>query len=1702
MKKIFLLSAILILIITLPCEAQYWIQHAGGVTIDEGIDIATDANGNSYSTGYFTGTATFGNTTLHAAGSKDIYIVKLSGNGTYRWAVRAGGGGTDMPTSIKADAQGNSYITGYFYGTAHFGTHTITSVGVQDVFIAKYDSAGTCLWAKRGGGTSSDIGNGITVDLSGNVIITGQFKDTATFGSFTLISMNGSIDVFTAKLDVNGTFLWAKKGSGPYVDRGLDVASDASGNVYVTGQFSDTIAFDAVHNNQMYNAIFLIKYNANGVEQWFRRAGGGGLDIPRGIVVDNIGNPIVAGDFQGTLTFFSAPNNTTLTATYFNRIFLVKYDALGNKLWSFVNSSDGSLTVKNLAIDGANNPYVVGNFGCRLNDYANVYGQGTFNSVGFNDIFVSKWNAIGGWQWSRQIGGRDNDNGAGIAIDTSQQVLIIGSFNQSIEFPIRVNHYLGYPNNSTLFSCYNSGYCGDNFYNNYARFNTFGNSDAFIAKAVDINRQPLDYYIRTDSSCNRNVKGVCINRFINYTQPCPDTVEFCASGELTAVPFTCDVIGPNFTYLWSTGATGSSISPVTVSGTYWVRQTSGDGCFITSDTIHVIVHPSPIIPTITDDRGFNNHATVTTPIIICPPGPVLLTGGGFDNNNQFHWSGGPLNDSILLVTTSGDHTFIIVDSFGCGSDNTVNVVLDSFLTHIIPGMRCLEDSDRNDTIFLCNGDQFNMIVFDSLTNPTAQVLCSSSIAYDPYNALNYDNPLIYWTVTPNTILYGNLTNSCLDFPHDGMHFYPSQSGWYAITATSVRATSCDTDTAVITRSIYVNLMPVPVATISGNHFICPGDSTMLIASGGITYSWDIPDNSTILNDSIWASLTGNYHLTVWNAAGCSNGTTIIINTNPQPNITMSPANGLICPNDSVQLLCSGIGTFTWQGPNGPIISSSNPIYVTESGTYFCILTDTNGCVLVSNDVEVIQYNTPYLQATPDIIFCPGDSVLLTVITNPGSIIQWNAPLSGNDFSQYVHVGDTYSCTISSCSIITNAIAVVVESNPLAHISIVGVPILCTDSSLVLYGNLGMATYYWLPDGSSYPTDTINQTGTYKLITMNPDGCIAKDSIVITTTNNAITSTFSATPLSGCNPLSVTFFNASYNANSYLWNFGDNNTSTSANPTHSYTDSGTYSVSLIAYNTNVCGTFVDTMIRSNYITVYPQAYASFIADTMIGCVPFTVNFSNNSTDATAYYWSFGDGSTSTVLNPIHTYINAGIFTDTLICFGANGCNDTAIIINYITVINPPIPISSFSANPVVACDSVTVHFINNSSNGTNFLWYFGDGTSDTTANPNHTYTSSGIYSVTLCTYSVTLCGTKVDTLIQTDFITINPSAHAAFVADTLIGCAPMSVNFINNSLHGIASHWDFGNTDTSSMTSPDYTFLTPGIYTVTLITFGAGGCNDTAILHSIEVRLLPHVISAFSADTFRGCIPLMIHFTNTSTEGIHFIWNFGDSTNSTSINPNHSYTDTGIFTVTLVAINDTSICGIIADTLTFADTIKVGDTATIHSEFWAFPIKGCTPLVVDITNKSVHGTESFWTMGNGDTSTNIFLQSAEYFRAGTYELTLITTKPNDRCYVPPDTMRIEITADSCQLTIPNIFSPNNDGYNDFFNLIVEGCTHYHLLILNRWGQKIFESFQHDFLWDGYTTAGIQAPDGTYYYILTAIDINDVPISNKGFLTLIR
>jgi hypothetical protein len=432
MKNHYLVYAAVILLQVISSEVQAqtpgfaWAKRAGGTDGDAASRTAVDASGNSYATGIFRGVASFGSVNLTSSGMADIFIAKYDASGNVLWAKQAGGSDIDASKNIAVDGSGNSYITGEFMGSATFGSTTLTSTGSYDAFIAKYDPSGNVLWAKQSGGAGLEMGRGIAVDGSGNCYITGYFDGSATFGSTTLTS-SGSYDVFIAKYDAAGNFQWAERAGSSGEDFGRNVAVDDSGNSYITGSFKDVASFGSTTLTSIgMEDIFIASYNASGSLVWAKRAGGASKDAATGIDVDGSGNSYITGEFQNNASFGS----TTLTSTgSLPDIFLARYDASGNVLWAKGAGGSSGDYGRNIAVDASGNSYITGEI-----EGSASFGSTTLTNSGGADIFIAKYDASGNALWAKGAGGNLEDRAAGIALDASGNAYISGYFLGAASF--------------------------------------------------------------------------------------------------------------------------------------------------------------------------------------------------------------------------------------------------------------------------------------------------------------------------------------------------------------------------------------------------------------------------------------------------------------------------------------------------------------------------------------------------------------------------------------------------------------------------------------------------------------------------------------------------------------------------------------------------------------------------------------------------------------------------------------------------------------------------------------------------------------------------------------------------------------------------------------------------------------------------------------------------------------------------------------------------------------------------------------------------------------------------------------------------------------------------------------------------------------------------------------------------------------------
>jgi len=313
-----------------------WATKAGGTGDDEGYGISALPDGSSIVTGYFDGTVTFGSTTLTSTGDWDVFTAKANADGTWAWATQAGGLGYEESNAVSALPDGSSIVTGQFHGIATFGTTTLTSAGDYDVFTAKVNADGTWAWATQAGGLGYEEGYGVTALPDGSSIVTGQFKDTATFGSTTLVSA-GSWDVFTAKVNADGTWAWATQAGGLGDDEGFGISALPDGSSIVTGYFEGIATFggSTLTSTGSWD-VFTAKMNADGTWAWATQAGGSGDDEGWGISALPDGSSIVTGVFSDTATFGS----TTLASAGEWDVFTAKMNADGT--WAWATGAGGS----------------------------------------------------------------------------------------------------------------------------------------------------------------------------------------------------------------------------------------------------------------------------------------------------------------------------------------------------------------------------------------------------------------------------------------------------------------------------------------------------------------------------------------------------------------------------------------------------------------------------------------------------------------------------------------------------------------------------------------------------------------------------------------------------------------------------------------------------------------------------------------------------------------------------------------------------------------------------------------------------------------------------------------------------------------------------------------------------------------------------------------------------------------------------------------------------------------------------------------------------------------------------------------------------------------------------------------------------------------------------------------------------------------
>lgn len=444
-----------------------WAERFGGTFFGaSGGKIISDASGNVYMTGQFTGTADFGDITLTSTsvGSPDAFVVKTNASGTVLWAEQFGGGLQDYGVNLTVDASGNVYTSGFFNGTADFGTFTLTTdTGYRNIFVVKQNASGQVLWAEKfkcvwTNGPYSFRPTGITTDTWSNLYTIGLFTgDTATFGDINLTRPapainNSTFDTFVVKQNASGQVLWAKNfGASESFVGGVDamgIVSDVSGNIYITGTFRGTVDFGGTTftSTTTTGNVFIIKVSSSGEVLWAKQFGeegdsfsSTGLDI----VTDMTGNVYITGGFAGEMTVGTDTITSVYSSQYYSTSpFILKTDSSGEGLW--VKGFESQGRGQSIIIDSSDNVYVTGYFTGTVDfDGITLTSSPTANT---SNMFVLKTDSSGTVEWAEHFFGSEVNYGNGVALGLAENIYVSGYFSGTVDFEDTTLEAIGYLN--------------------------------------------------------------------------------------------------------------------------------------------------------------------------------------------------------------------------------------------------------------------------------------------------------------------------------------------------------------------------------------------------------------------------------------------------------------------------------------------------------------------------------------------------------------------------------------------------------------------------------------------------------------------------------------------------------------------------------------------------------------------------------------------------------------------------------------------------------------------------------------------------------------------------------------------------------------------------------------------------------------------------------------------------------------------------------------------------------------------------------------------------------------------------------------------------------------------------------------------------------------------------------------------------------
>ncbi|MDX2003384.1 MAG: PKD domain-containing protein [Chitinophagales bacterium] len=963
---------------------------------------------------------------------------------------------------------------------------------------------------------------------------------------------------------------------------------------------------------------------------------------------------------------------------------------------------------------------------------------------------------------------------------------------------------------------------------------------------------------------------------------------------------------------------------------------------------------------------------------------------------------------VVNFCDSSTNTASIVADMGDGTLYFDSCFSHTFTRNNLTGQNCFSITWVATSTFGCSKSltRNNFICID--LPPIADFYADQAVVCDsPYIVSFHDS-----SYSINTLTYSwQFGDGGISTLKDPVHTY-ADTGNYTVTLI-VTDTSCNLADTII-KPNYIRLKKGSVAFSLSDSSICAGEQTSFFAitEGNIdSLFWSFgvsglrPSNDTVRQTF---STAGSYSITLTgtNTAGCVYDTTLtnILVVHPRPSVNFTASQSSSCQAPfTANFTGTSNGAIVWwvwafdypANPPGSTNSTPGPnasYTYNAPGAYDVRLTVVSdyGCM-----DSIVKPN--YINIAPTVVSFSTDTTqgcvplpiqFTNTSTSPDPIISWvwdfgdATPIANGPNQNHTYtVPGTYNACLSiitttgcrgfACRQINTGLAPTASfsANPLT---------VCVNEPISFFNtSTGNITGQLWDFGNSTTDPSItpapyayDDPGNYTItLTVNDNGCSDDTSVAVIVNDPKADFTYTT---SCQNAGTYQFTDASINADTYFWDFGDSQTSTQQNPLHTYTQTGTYTVTLTVTNFTTGCTAVKTVTLT--VSVFN---VDWTANRYNGCAPLTVNFSSLATgNGLILLWDFGDiynpgTNTSRQPNVAHTYTEPGTYTVSLFAVDADSCTATKVRVDTINVSGAAV---DFTASPNAGClpssglGSVPVQFNDISipvgaAAIVSQVWDFGALPNGFGPSPIHNYVTAGTYDVKLTVTNDLGC---VTSRTKPQLINIF-QPRASFNTGLNLYCPGQPIQFSNTSTGAnLTYRWNFGdpntNADTSALRNPQYVYNDTGLYNATLWVTDAYGCRDSFTLVP-TIRIDIPSLRFVADDTFRYCPPHIVNFSNFAnldTVNVRRVyWDFGDNSYSTLFNPSHIYNQAGLFTVKVV-VEFVNGC---IDSLIYPDYINVGG---VVGNITVVPDTGCVPLDVCFdANTDGSATSCYWLFGNGD-----------------------------------------------------------------------------------------------------------------------------------------